>query len=141
MTSINFDMIIRSPQILPVILSDLAIIRDLNTLEKQLKAMSPHKTFLLFVVDSTSSDYEQILLSAKYIEMELEVQNMESIKLIVMDQKLAKNSSLLLANPKIKSLHLIRKSNEFTYRAPNRFLFDGIPFHVIENISLFDKKR
>ena len=104
-------MIIRSPQILPVILSDLAIIRNLNTLEKQLKSMSPHQTFLLFVVDSTSTDYEQILLSAKYIEMELEIQNMESIKLIVMDQSLANNSILNLKNPKVKSLHLIRKSN------------------------------
>lgn len=52
------------------------------------------------------------------------------MKLVIMDQELAKTSSLI-KNPKLKSMHLVRKSNEFTYKTPNRFLFDNTPFLVL----------
>lgn len=43
-------------------------------------------------------------------------------------------------NPLEKSIHLMRKSNEFTMGTPNRWLFDRTPYHVIERIALQDRR-
>ena len=60
-------MIVRSPQILPVFLSDLNVIKDQVSLEHNMKNLSPYQSFLIFIVDPHSPEYAQNLLSAKYI--------------------------------------------------------------------------
>lgn len=94
----------------------------------------------MLIIDQNSSEFRSKLLKAKYLEMELGIQNMENIKLMLIDQTLAISSGLI-KDPKVNSLHLIRKSNDFTFKNPNRWLFGGIPFHVLENITMYDKKK
>ena len=69
--------------------------------------------------------------------MELGTQNMENIKVLVLD-KSVKNE--IISDPKESSLHLVRRSNLFTFKEPIRWL-SNIPLLVMENISLYDKKN
>lgn len=64
---------------------------------------------------------------------------MDNIKLVLADGEAAKSVGLL-DSPKTSTLHLVRKSNDFTYKPPNRWLLEGKPFHLLENVKFFDKQ-
>lgn len=104
--------------------------------------MTPNDTYLLLVVDTQNDpDLARRKLTAKYIEMEMGVYKVQNIKVLIVDEKMAKEDGIISNDTKPNSLHLIRKSNQFTFKAPNRTLYNGIPYHVIQNISLYDKQK
>lgn len=137
-------MYVQYPQLVNVYLSDLQIINEQNfhyNFESRLKEMPDNETFVLMLCDeSKPEEFVRKRLTAKYIEMELGLHKLDGLKLFLINEKLAKEHNIL-KNPKPTGLHLIRKKNLFTYATPNRWLFDNIPFHVLENINLYDKKR
>ena len=78
-------MYIQYPQLLPIFLSDLNILKKPEEVEQQFKSMSPNESSIVFVSNINSPEFAKKCLSAKYIEMELGIQNMENIKLIMID--------------------------------------------------------
>lgn len=140
--NIDFDLFLKHDRVPAIYLSELKLALNDQDLKRELIRMTPNDTYLLLAMDSTDqAALAKSKLVAKYIEMELGVENYDNVKLCLVDHKAALDSNIISQGSKPNSLHLIRKNNEFTFRAPNRYLYGGLPYHIIENISLQDKNQ
>lgn len=84
------------------------------------------------------------MLAAKYIEMEMIINNLHGVKLQVVDKDASVSRELI--NPetaKTNSVHLFRKHNIYTPFDPNFYLrregSSSLPFHRLADIALFAK--
>lgn len=96
--------------------------------------------------DSEPADKKaKSLLAAKYIEMELALHHLDhAVKVIPIEARVVKNNNLIPEDKiRSKSLHIIRKHNEFTHASPNLYLKfnDEItPYHLLADVGLHNKR-
>ena len=77
--------------------------------------------------------------------MELTLHNLDqAIKVLPVEASLAKNNSLIPEDKiRSKSIHIIRKHNEFTHANPNfylKFNDEITPYHLMVDIGLHNKR-
>lgn len=82
-------------------------------------------------------------MTAKFVEMELLVNNLKGINVEIVDKNVAIENNLINeSNSRTNSLHLFRKHNIYTPFDPNYKLNIAnkqIDFHRLSDIALFQK--
>lgn len=142
-------MYMQYPTLISTYLAKMNLYNQENQSEymKRLEKMSPNESYLMFVYDDTETQEKRAkaLLAAKYVEMELALQHLDqAIKVLPVEATVVRDNKLIPQDKiRAKSIHIIRKHNEFTHVAPNLYLkFDDeiTPYHLLPDIGLHNKR-
>jgi hypothetical protein len=142
----NFDMYMQYPALLESYLRDVSKFEQDNVkeLKDRLAALSPYEScaFYLYDKDEPAEKVRERMMTAKFVEMELVVNNLSGVRLFAVEKSAAVTSGLIdEKNSRANSLHLFRKHNIYTPFDPNFTLTldsqQTLPFFRLSDIALF----
>jgi hypothetical protein len=99
----------------------------------------------LYDGEESAAKQKERLMTAKYIEMELLINNLPAVNLYAVERKTAVKSGLIdESNNRTNSIHLFRKHNIYTPLDPNYYLKPAggetaVPFHRLTDVGFFAK--
>lgn len=100
MINIDFDMYMQFPNMLEVFLRELRTYDSRNIIEftKLLGSMGKHETCLMYLYDATEdpAKVQERMMTAKFIEMELNVHQINHIKVYALERQAAHQAGLIL---------------------------------------------
>jgi hypothetical protein len=146
MNFFNFDMYMQYPVLLETYLRDVTRFEeaDISDLKNRIATLSPYEscTVYLYDKDEPAEKIRERMMTAKFVEMELVVNNLNAIKFFAVERTAAVKSGLIdEGNNRANSLHLFRKHNIYTPFEPNFSLnldySTTLPFFRLSDIALF----